>query len=272
MIDHTLRSQSIGGSEIAAMLGLCPYQSSHDLWLSKTGRAKPFEGNEHTRRGKALEPALIELLGYELTPQGFKIEPWDKTIGREIEGRMRYGSPDAFVTHPETSDGGAEIKTFAGYLSDIQQVEERKISWILQSQHYMNLTERGWWILAWMDSSFQLRVEWLQADPEMQAMIIREMDIWWDTYIVGDTPPPFDRPSDLVKLATNGNYKQATAETYQLVEQLKAKKAELQALQSEVDQMTDIVKLCIGQHDGLTYAGRKIASWKMGKNNRTFRL
>lgn len=52
---HEYRKGGIGSSDIAAIMGLCPWRSAYDVWLEKTGRKEGFSGNEATRRGQALE-------------------------------------------------------------------------------------------------------------------------------------------------------------------------------------------------------------------------
>lgn len=52
-------SHGIGASEIAAVLGLNPYRSPYQLFEEKTGEAAPFAGNEATRWGQIVEPAIL---------------------------------------------------------------------------------------------------------------------------------------------------------------------------------------------------------------------
>lgn len=272
-IDHSIRKTSIGASEIAAMLGLCEYQSPYDLWLTKTGRGQLFTGNADTRRGKAMEPALMELLRYELEPQGFALETWDTTEVREIDGYNYFASPDASVKHAAYADGGAELKTYAGYLPTLEAVEAKKPSWLLQVQHCMNITGRTWWVLCWMDQTWTLRHEFIAADPALQARIIAEIRTWWDSYVVADTPPPFDRPNDFAQIVNNGDYRETSPEMMQLLHSLREKKTELTALEKHIELDTDAVKMAIGLQDGLTFGGRKVASWKINKAGaRVFRL
>jgi len=272
-IDHSIRRTSIGASEIAAMLGLCEYQSPYDLWLTKTGRGQLFTGNADTRRGKAMEPALMELLRYEMEPDGFMLETWDETVTRKIDGYTYFSSPDASIIHPAYSNGGAELKTYAGYLPTIEAVEEKKPGWLLQVQHCMNITQRSWWVLCWMDQTWTLRYEFIAADPILQAKIIAEIRTWWDSYVVTDTPPPFDRPNDFAQIVNSGDFRETSPEMMQLLHDLRAKKTQLAALEKDIELDSDAVKMAIGLHDGLTFGGSKVVSWKMNKaGNRIFRL
>lgn len=66
------RKKGIGASESAAILGLNPWSTREDVRLDKLNPDKVDEGNEHTRRGKRLEPEAREryeaLMGYPMTP------------------------------------------------------------------------------------------------------------------------------------------------------------------------------------------------------------
>jgi putative phage-type endonuclease len=50
----------LGASEIAAALGLSPYRSPLRLWQEKVGEVEAFQGNDFTRWGHAVEPALLD--------------------------------------------------------------------------------------------------------------------------------------------------------------------------------------------------------------------
>lgn len=54
------RTQFIGGSDVAAILGLDPYKTRLQVYEEKVGIAAPFEGNAHTRRGTRLEEIAAE--------------------------------------------------------------------------------------------------------------------------------------------------------------------------------------------------------------------
>ena len=52
---HEFRKKHIGGSDIAAIVGLSPWKTQHDLWLEKTGRKAPETANFAMERGLSLE-------------------------------------------------------------------------------------------------------------------------------------------------------------------------------------------------------------------------
>lgn len=63
------RRNYIGSSDAPAILGLDPYRSASDVWLEKTGQVDDFEGNNDTRRGTFLEPAILDWAAWKLGQQ-----------------------------------------------------------------------------------------------------------------------------------------------------------------------------------------------------------
>jgi len=55
---HAARASGIGGSEIAAVMGLSPYESRFSLWHRKNGLIAPVEENDVMYWGKIHEPAI----------------------------------------------------------------------------------------------------------------------------------------------------------------------------------------------------------------------
>lgn len=55
-----LRSTKIGGSEVAAILDLNPYEDAYKIWQYKTGRIKPKKTNAAMLRGAEMEPEALE--------------------------------------------------------------------------------------------------------------------------------------------------------------------------------------------------------------------
>lgn len=62
------RRFSIGSSDAPSVCGVNPWRSAYDVWLEKTGRIEPFAGDEATRAGDLLEPAIIQYAIETLKP------------------------------------------------------------------------------------------------------------------------------------------------------------------------------------------------------------
>lgn len=57
---NAVRSMGLGGSEIAAVMNLSPYESAFSLWNRKRGLIAPAPSNDAMRRGDRLEPVVAE--------------------------------------------------------------------------------------------------------------------------------------------------------------------------------------------------------------------
>ena len=72
------RKGGIGGSDIGSICGLNPYPDSTawKVWMDKTGRGAPWQGNHYTRYGQAVEPAIAALYAEEMG-----VEVYESDIG-----------------------------------------------------------------------------------------------------------------------------------------------------------------------------------------------
>jgi len=78
---HVERMKGLGASDVGAVLGVNPWRSAVDVWLEKTGRKPPFEGNAATYWGTKLE----DLVAAEYCSQtGAKVARCNYTLRRGI--------------------------------------------------------------------------------------------------------------------------------------------------------------------------------------------
>lgn len=98
---HTVRATGLGGSEIAAVMGLSPWESRFSLWHRKAGLIGAQEDTPGTRRGNYLEDAIATWFADEHPEQRVrrtgtwrhKARPW------------QIANPDRLITGP----GGREV-------------------------------------------------------------------------------------------------------------------------------------------------------------------
>ena len=61
-MDHALwleeRRKGIGGSDVAAIMGLSPWKTAYQIYQDKRGEVKDFEGSAVMDWGKRMEPAI----------------------------------------------------------------------------------------------------------------------------------------------------------------------------------------------------------------------
>ncbi|NUQ88930.1 MAG: hypothetical protein HOQ43_10760 [Glycomyces artemisiae] len=109
---HHARMDRLGGSEIAAVLGLSPWESRFSLWHRKQGIGAPTVETDEMRWGRLLEaPILAE---FERRHAGeFDLNADGITLANR-ERPWQIATPDGILIHPEDAGitlGIVEVKT-----------------------------------------------------------------------------------------------------------------------------------------------------------------
>lgn len=88
---HEARKNGVGGSDVAAILGISKWESRFSLWHRLAGLVPPQVENEEMRAGKFLEPGICasfaERHGFQLEPAG----TWRK--GFQVANPDRFAYP-----------------------------------------------------------------------------------------------------------------------------------------------------------------------------------
>lgn len=128
---HSARAESLGGSEIGAVLGLNKYESALSLWAKKTGAVATLPvDNWAVRFGNAFEMPLLELFAEEHP----ELDIYLTGTYRDANDKFMTANPDALAKNKETGAWHVvEIKT-ARYSWD-----EVPPSYIAQITHYMDI-------------------------------------------------------------------------------------------------------------------------------------
>ncbi|MEV0759617.1 lambda-exonuclease family protein [Nocardia sp. NPDC050435] len=106
---HAARANGIGGSEIAAVVGLSPWESRYSLWHRKKDRLRPVTETGPMKWGTLLEPVVFEEFRAHHLPAGHTM-----TTGATYQHKLRtwqIANPDGLIWSPsgELVDG-VEIK------------------------------------------------------------------------------------------------------------------------------------------------------------------
>lgn len=190
---HEWRLGGIGASEIAAIIGTCPYNTAHGVWLVKTKRSKGFEGNSFTEHGKELEAAArarYELICMEDMPAACATHPkfticrasldgWNQELKRVLEIKCPKGRSviDAALAGKVAEHYWPQVQyqmavTGADELDFFVYHEETKTHALVK----------------------------VKSDVEYQGKLIAAAIEFWEKYVLTDTPPPLtDRDVKVVE-------------------------------------------------------------------------
>lgn len=186
----------LGASDIAAVLGIHPYQTALDVWAEKVHGVKTQE-NEPMKVGKALERPVLEALyaperNLELYYPGTLVhpsDPWmaaspdaiaglvggelDRDVECKIVGRRqmsRWGDPD------EGPDGvPEEVLTQATWQLAAIQAQT--------AGRHIDVAD----IVALLGT--EIRVYGMEFDPKFAADLMEVGRQWWKTHVEGEKMP-----------------------------------------------------------------------------------
>lgn len=187
------RPTGIGGSDVAAALGVSPWESPLRLWqkLSGFAEAKDISQVEAVKWGKRLEAAVA--LGYEEETGRRTLENRDPSTNQpktafHREHKFLFGHIDRWVFHGDDPIPGVlEIKTCSSYMEKAWD-EGPPIYYAVQLQHYLGLTSAPW-------GSFAVLIggqKFLWFDVRRNDEFIEEMTDslvdFWHSVLEGNPP------------------------------------------------------------------------------------
>lgn len=217
-----LRSNYIGGSDAAAVVGLNAFASPYSLWAEKTGKVPGFSGNLATEVGTYLE---------EFVAQKFA-EVTGKKVRKANQSFINSDYPWAIANIDRDivgEDAGLEIKTTSEMNLKKFKGGEYPANYYVQCVHYMAITGKKRWYLAVLIGNREFKWFTIERDEgEIAALMQAEKEFW--EYVKNDTPPPVDGTS-----ATSETIKTIYAES-------NATSVDLYSYQTDIEQYIAIGK------------------------------
>ncbi len=237
------QERTIGGSMVAAVLGLSQYTTPHQAWEIITGR-RIVEDNEAMLRGRVAERFIADLS----KEKGFKVIRQQIPIAHK-EYTWATGTIDATGEYNDVFCL-LEFKSAA----NIRSAEDLPLSYLLQVQWYLGLWNSineylstnvayinivdGWF------NFYSFRIDY---DEELFKTMLEKVKAFYDKYVVTDTPPPM---SDADKLAIL-NYLQPqgavelTDEVESIIDEIETLKKEIKALETKKEELENKIKLAL---------------------------
>ncbi|MGW5175848.1 YqaJ viral recombinase family nuclease [Streptomyces sp. NPDC004082] len=180
---HGARADGIGGSEIAAVVGLSPHESRFSLWHRKKGLIGPVEESEEMYWGKEHEPAICRRFAREhpeldVTPAPTYCHP-DRPW--QVANPDRHAGPDLFEAKTARDDTGWGK----------EGTSEIPVHYRAQCLHYMDVTgaRRCWVGVLIAGSEYR---EYAVDYDEDEARILREAGARFMDDLAHDVRPDID--------------------------------------------------------------------------------
>ncbi|KMN29609.1 hypothetical protein VI26_23005, partial [Chromobacterium sp. LK1] len=217
-----LRNTGIGGSDAGTVLGVNPYKTAYQLYLEKRGELQPedIDDKEAVIAGRDLEDYVAQRYSRRT---GLKVERCN-TMLRHQDHPFVLGNLDRLVWEGDKRPQHRgeirtrhllECKTALGRFIDKSAwgpdgTDEVPMTYLVQCQHYMAVTDAELCDLAVLMSGPEFRLYHIRRDNELIAeLIAREAEFW--LRVQTGTAPELDcdhatTPDLLAKLypGTNG--------------------------------------------------------------------
>jgi putative phage-type endonuclease len=261
------RRKGIGGSDVAAIMGLSPWKTAYQVYQEKRKEVEDWGGNSLTDWGKRMEPAIRQWYSDE--------------TGRDVR------LPDKIMYHPQhpfmlasldgfTDDGRVvEIKT-ARSGKNWGEPETNQIPdyYAVQVHHYMTIT--GFQVadipVSIAGGSPSLYI--VEADKEISEMIIEACAKFWERVQSGNPPDPVtyaDAVARFGKIKSDGSII-ATTELIEAIAGLKQLRAQLGAMEDAEEAVKAKLIIALGDQadtiiDG---AGQTLVTYKLANGRKLF--
>lgn len=180
------RRKGLGGSDVAAALGLNPYWSPFALWLEKSGRLdEAREETEAMLMGRLLEPVILDRY-QEAHPDIELVRA--PGLYRHPEVPYLLGTPDALASSGRVVEAKAPGYDFAGAWED----ESTPLGYKLQALTYCLIMGMEQATIVAIIGGQQYVERELDLDGPTADLLLSRVSAWWQRHIIEDTPPELD--------------------------------------------------------------------------------
>ncbi len=252
------RQTGIGGSDVAAILGVSKWRTPLDVYNSKIGEPVESEGNADTEWGHRLEPVVRQAYA-DYTGRAVECP---ETLFRSQENPFMIANVDGLC-----EDRVLEIKTArSGADWGEPGTDEIPEYYLTQVQHYMTVTGKKLCDVAVLIGKSDFRIYTVQDDPELAALLIEEEKKFW--HLVETRTPPEPRSLSECKVAFPRSERaeiEASDEIAKTLTTLSKVEKDLSELKELEASLKAQVQAYMQANDTLTLCGQVVATWKSGK-------
>ena len=254
------RRRGIGGSDVAAILGMSKWKTPLQVYLDKRGESELTPDNDSMLWGRVLEPVIRQQYS-ERTGRSVRVP--EKML-YSLDYPFMLANLDGFTDDHRV----LEIKT-ARYGDDWGEPgsDEIPTEYLLQVQHYMAVTGFPVADVAVLIGGSDFRLYEVPSDKELQEMVIQREAEFWRRVVDGEPPEPVTLAETIERFG--GSSKQSSVEAsddvIMALQALKQAKDEIKAAQDREDAAKAIVLKAMGENEAIVSRGKTLATWKIGK-------
>jgi len=252
------RKKGIGGSDVAAILGISPFKSALDIYNDKISELikKDNEENNSLIFGKILEPVILD---FYLKKTGEKLSKFDQIIKKEfmiasLDGMTESGKVIEIKTS-RTDKGWGEEGT-----------SEIPIYYTSQVQHYLMVTGCKSADVAVLIAGSDFRIYHIEENKELQNLLFEKEKKFWDM-VCNRIPPEPTTHEDLKNLYpfSNQNSIEATYDIFEKIGLLASLNSNLKELEKRIDDIKLELKLFMKENESISFNNDILITYKTSK-------
>jgi putative phage-type endonuclease len=258
------RTNGIGASECAVVLGLSQYCTPYKLWMIKTNRIEPDPDNDFMWWGRELEGVIAKRYEYETG------ETLDHITDTFFHPDYKF-----ILCHLDRIVRGknkiTEIKTgwFSSEKWGESGTDQVPMEYVCQVQYQMGIT--GYTeadLIVYFTNLGRCHIYHIKRDDELIKAIFEKVIHFWNNHVLADIAPDLTALSDykLRYPKNNGSLIEATPEIIKHIESLKVVKSEIERFNDKKEWYESQLFQFIGENDGIKMDDKILASWKANKN------
>ncbi len=265
-----VRRRGIGGSDVAAILGISRFKTAHDVWMEKLGLVESERDTEAMRWGRILEPHI----GAEYARrENVEIYYPESRFIRDPQHAWVLGNIDFLVRNRPV---GVDCKSVSPFATDgwgDPGTDEIPDDALCQAQWYLMIMReqiQRWDIPALKGS--RLDIYRVQPDRDLQQTLFELARAFWFDYVLAQVPPPVDASKGARKMLQRlwprevAGMREATAQELDLLQTYaRVREAFFTALQAK-DMLENTIEDRIQDATGLQGPWGKI-TWKKTKDS-----
>jgi putative phage-type endonuclease len=264
-MQHTLtgtdRRKWLGGSDIAAILGISPWKTPLQLWTDKTHPAMPENADplrlKAMNRGKRMEPYVLDMAREEYGLQIVSVNE------RYVDSEVPYFAAEIDA---ETADENIEIKTVHPFKAKEwgdEGGDSLPLHYAAQVMWGLGVRPKARTIvLALIGDDLKRYV--VERDDEAISAIRQRAREFWERHVETMEPPPPASAADVHALFPRdmGTVAEADDKAALAVRELRQLREQAKSLGGRIEGLESDIKAAMGEAATLSLGGMKLATWR----------
>lgn len=278
------RREGIGGSDVAAILGLSKWKTPLDVFLSKTEPIKEEASQEQSEPaywGSTLEPLVASEYGKR---KGVQIQRVNTQL-KHPKHPWALANIDRAIVEPGSrvrvaEDGGTllgslglvEIKTASAYVGTDWgrdgDDEAIPIYYAAQAAWYLGITSQPYCDFAVLIGGQKFAIKRQERDDEVTKSLLERCELFWFDHVQKGIPPAPVNVDDVLKLfpADSGQTIEASEEVFNAFNEAKLLRERIEQAEQELTAKKLVIQSALGDAATVAFNGVTLCTWKKAKD------